>query len=86
MLTTAGAVCRTRLAALKAWASGGEPLRDVIYQSISPEFWGSCDAICDADSWQMHGVFNCGKGQPSQIAKMMHGAAPARFQKIRVGY
>ena len=44
------------------------------------------DAICDAREWQMHGVFNCGKGQPVQAAKMMHGAAPARFRKIRVGY
>ena len=63
-----------------------EPLRDVIYQSISPEFWSSCDAICDASEWQMHGVFNCGKGQPMQIARMMHGASPARFRDIRVGY
>jgi TldD protein len=63
-----------------------EPLRDVIYQSISPDFWGSCDRICDASEWQMHGVFNCGKGQPIQLAKMMHGAAPARFRDIRVGY
>lgn len=63
-----------------------EPLKDVIYQSISPEFWNSCDAICDASQWQMHGVFNCGKGQPTQIAKMMHGAAPARFRNIKVGF
>jgi TldD protein len=34
----------------------------------------------------MHGVFNCGKGQPMQAAKMMHGASPARFRQIRVGY
>lgn len=63
-----------------------EPLRDVIYQSITPEFWGSCDAICDATEWQMHGVFNCGKGQPGQVAKMMHGASPSRFRNIKVGY
>lgn len=63
-----------------------EPLRDVIYQSISPEFWGACDAICDEREWQMHGVFNCGKGQPMQAGKMMHGAAPARFRQIQVGY
>jgi TldD protein len=56
-----------------------EPLRDVIYQSITPEFWGSCDAICDASEWQMHGVFNCGKGHPTQGARMMHGASPSRF-------
>jgi TldD protein len=63
-----------------------EPLRDVIYQSISPEFWGACDAVCDEREWRMHGVFNCGKGQPMQAGKMMHGASPARFRQIRVGY
>lgn len=63
-----------------------EPLRDVIYQSISPEFWGACDAICDEREWRMHGVFNCGKGQPMQAGKMMHGASPARFRQIQVGY
>jgi len=63
-----------------------EPLKDVIYQSISPEFWNSCDAICDETEWQMHGVFNCGKGQPVQLAKMMHGAAPARFRNIKIGF
>lgn len=63
-----------------------DPLRDVIYQSISPEFWNSCDAICDESEWQLYGVFNCGKGQPAQTAKMLHGAAPARFQNIRVGF
>ena len=63
-----------------------EPLKDVIYQSISPEFWNSCDAICDESEWQMHGVFNCGKGQPVQTAKMMHGASPSRFRNIKVGF
>lgn len=63
-----------------------EPLRDVIYQSISPEFWGSMDAVCDAREFRMHGFLNCGKGQPMQLGKMMHGAAPARFRGIRVGY
>jgi TldD protein len=63
-----------------------EPLRDVIYQSITPEFWSACDAICDASEWEMHGVFNCGKGHPMQTAQMMHGASPARFRNIRVGF
>ncbi len=62
------------------------PLRDVIYQSLTSDFWGSCDAICDQSEWQMHGVFNCGKGQPMQLGKMMHGAAPARFKQIKVGF
>ena len=63
-----------------------EPLRDVIYQSISPEFWNACDAICDESAWQLHGITNCGKGQPGQSAQMMHGASPARFRQIKVGF
>lgn len=61
------------------------PLKKVIYKSCNPEFWNSCDAICDQRFWQPFGVVNCGKGQPSQSARMTHGSAPARFRNIRVG-
>lgn len=61
-------------------------LRDVIYQSLTSDFWKRCDKVCDQTEWQMHGVFNCGKGQPMQLGKMLHGASPARFQQIAVGY
>jgi TldD protein len=63
----------------------GKMLKNPTYQSITPEFWGSCDAICDQDSWQLWGVPNCGKGQPGQRAEMSHGSAPARFRNITVG-
>ena len=63
-----------------------EPVRDVIYQAITPEFWNACDAICDERAWQLHGIINCGKGQPSQSAHMLHGAAPSRFRQIKVGF
>jgi TldD protein len=52
---------------------------------ITPEFWGSCDAICSADYWTMWGTPNCGKGQPGQVAHIGHGAAAARFREARVG-
>lgn len=61
------------------------PLKKVLYKSNNPEFWNSCDAICDERYWRPFGVVNCGKGQPSQTARMTHGAAPARFRNIRVG-
>ncbi len=61
------------------------PLKKVLYKSSNPEFWNSCDAICDERYWRPFGVINCGKGQPSQSARMTHGAAPARFRNIRVG-
>jgi TldD protein len=60
-------------------------LKNATYTGITPEFWGSCDAICDSDHWVVWGTPNCGKGQPGQVAHTGHGAAPARFRKIRVG-
>ncbi len=60
-------------------------LKNVTYQSMTTDFWGSCDAICDERSWIPDGVLNCGKGDPMQISQMTHGAAPARFRRITVG-
>lgn len=60
-------------------------LRNANYQGITPEFWNSCDAICNENYWQLIGVPNCGKGQPGQRAEMSHGCAPARFRNVMVG-
>ncbi len=62
-----------------------QPLKDVTYQSITPDFWNSCDAICDENHWELYGVLNCGKGEPGQRMQMSHGAAPARFRDIELG-
>jgi len=59
-------------------------LKNVTYQSITPEFWNSCDAICDERFWVKNGVLNCGKGDPGQVAQMTHAAAPARFRNVTV--
>ena len=59
-------------------------LKAALYQSRTPDFWNACDATCDENYWQPHGVMNCGKGDPLQIAQMTHGAAPTRFRKIRI--
>lgn len=59
--------------------------KNVTYQSISPEFWNSCDAICGKDSWELWGILNCGKGEPMQSMQMSHGSSPARFRNITVG-
>lgn len=63
----------------------GRLLKNPTYQGITPQFWGSCDAICDSRHWKLWGLPNCGKGQPMQTAEMSHGAAPARFRKVSVG-
>jgi TldD protein len=63
----------------------GRMLRNPTYTGLTPQFWNSCDAICNEKHWNMWGTPNCGKGQPSQIAHTGHGAAPARFRDVRVG-
>jgi TldD protein len=63
----------------------GRMLRNPTYTGLTPQFWNSCDAICNEKHWTMWGTPNCGKGQPSQIAHTGHGAAPARFRNVRVG-
>ncbi len=60
----------------------GRLLRRPTYQGSTPEFWAGCDAICDASSWELWGVPNCGKGNPMQVAEMSHGASPARFRNV----
>ena len=63
----------------------GRMLKNASYTGITPEFWGNCDAICNANHWRVWGTPNCGKGQPSQLAHTGHGAAPARFRNVQVG-
>lgn len=55
------------------------------YQGVTPEFWGSCDAIGNRDEWRVWGVVNCAKGEPVQLMHVGHGAAPTRFSRVRVG-
>jgi TldD protein len=62
-----------------------EMVRNPTYTGITPEFWGSCDAICGPEEWLLWGVPNCGKGEPMQTHRVGHGAAPARFRNVRVG-
>jgi TldD protein len=62
-----------------------EMIRNPTYTGITPEFWGSCDAICGDAEWRLWGVPNCGKGEPMQTHRVGHGAAPARFRNVQVG-
>jgi TldD protein len=63
----------------------GRMIKNATYTGITPQFWGSCDAICNANHWRVWGTPNCGKGQPSQVAHTGHGTAAARFRNVRVG-
>jgi TldD protein len=72
-----------------AWLIRNGRLTDLVknptYTGITPQFWGSCDAICGPEAWTLWGVPNCGKGEPGQVGHVGHGAAPARFRNVQVG-
>ena len=63
----------------------GRLLRNPSYAGITPQFWGSLDAVCSAGEWRLWGLTNCGKGEPGQSMHVSHGAAPARFCNVQVG-
>ncbi len=63
----------------------GRMVRDATYTGITPQFWGSLDDVAGPDEWRLHGLTNCGKGQPGQAAHVSHGVAPARFRGVQVG-
>ena len=60
-------------------------MRDATYTGITPQFWGSMDAVAGPEAWVVGGLTNCGKGQPGQSAHVSHGISPARFRDVQVG-
>lgn len=63
----------------------GRMLRNPLYTGNTPDFWRSCDAIGDRNSWQIWGLPNCGKGDPMQTMRVAHGAPAARFRNVEMG-
>jgi TldD protein len=63
----------------------GQMYKNPLYTGMTPQFWNSCDAICNKNHWHIWGIPSCGKGEPMQIAHVAHGAAPSRFRNVKVG-
>ncbi len=59
-------------------------IKNPTYMGVTPQFWGSCDAVSKND-WKLWGTPNCGKGVPGQVMYVGHGCGTARFPKTRVG-
>jgi TldD protein len=59
-------------------------LRDVAYQATTTDFWASLDALGGPSTYLLGGAFNCGKGQPGQIAPVSHGCPAALFRNVSV--
>jgi TldD protein len=59
-------------------------LKDVAYQSRTPDFWNSMSAVGGPDTYLLGGALNCGKGQPGQTAPVSHGCPSALFRNINI--
>jgi TldD protein len=59
-------------------------LRDVAYQSMTTDFWNSMEAVGGPQTYAMYGAFNCGKGQPGQIAPVGHGSPAVLMRGVRI--
>ena len=59
-------------------------VKDVAYQSRTPDFWGSMVAVGGPETYLLGGALNCGKGQPGQVAPVSHGCPVAVFENINI--
>ncbi|MFF1375116.1 TldD/PmbA family protein [Streptomyces sp. NPDC058308] len=59
-------------------------VRDFAYQGITPEFWGSMQAVGGPQTYVLGGAFNCGKAQPGQVASVSHGCPTAVFRGVNI--
>ena len=59
-------------------------LKDVAYQSKTTDFWNSMEAVGGPSTYVLGGAFNCGKGQPGQVAPVSHGAPAALFRQVNI--
>jgi TldD protein len=59
-------------------------LKDVAYQSRTPDFWNSMDMIGGKNSYWLGGSFGDGKGEPPQSNSISHGCVPARFKGVNI--
>lgn len=59
-------------------------INNVAYQGNTLDFWNSLAGIGDKSTYVLGGAFNCGKGQPGQIAPVSHGCPTALFKNVNV--
>ncbi|MFM7462943.1 MAG: TldD/PmbA family protein [Actinomycetota bacterium] len=59
-------------------------LKDVAYQSKTTDFWNSMKVVGGPSTYVLGGAFNCGKGQPGQVAAVSHGCPAALFEQVNI--
>ncbi|WP_341888026.1 TldD/PmbA family protein [Variovorax sp. YR752] len=61
-----------------------EVVRDPAYRGISATFWRSLAMVGNADTFEVMGTPYCGKGEPSQMARVGHASPACRFNRVAV--
>ncbi|MEW9551676.1 TldD/PmbA family protein [Nonomuraea sp. NPDC050783] len=59
-------------------------VKDFAYQATTTDFWQSMEAVGGPQTYVLGGAFNCGKGQPGQVAPVSHGCPSALFKGVRI--
>ena len=59
-------------------------VRNPSYRGVSREFWRSLSGVGDPSTFEVMGVPNCGKGEPSQVIWVGHASPPCKFSDIEV--
>ncbi|MFI7133145.1 TldD/PmbA family protein [Nonomuraea sp. NPDC050153] len=59
-------------------------VRDFAYQATTTDFWQSMESVGGPGTYVLGGAFNCGKGQPGQVAPVSHGCPSALFKGVRI--
>ncbi len=54
------------------------------YRGISANFWRNLVMIGDANSFEVMGVANCGKGEPNQAIQVGHASPACAFKDVEV--
>ncbi|MHA3701124.1 TldD/PmbA family protein [Jatrophihabitans sp. YIM 134969] len=62
----------------------GRLLRGFSYGGVTPEFWGSVEAVAGPEEYRAFGM-PCGKGEPKQWGFLGHGAAPTLVRDVAIG-
>ncbi len=62
----------------------GRLLKNFSYGGITPEFWGSVEAVAGPEELRIFG-YPCGKGEPKQWGFLSHAAAPMLVRDLRIG-
>ncbi|MGB7050930.1 MAG: TldD/PmbA family protein [Acidimicrobiales bacterium] len=59
-------------------------VKDVAYQATTTDFWGAMEAVGGRSTYLLGGAFNCGKGQPGQVAPVSHGCPAVLVRDVNI--